>query len=197
MPKTNQELEKIEHVVLVSEQDEELGLAEKATVHTTETPLHRAFSLFLFNSKGELLLQQRAHHKKTWPGIWSNSVCGHPQRGESYTAAAQRRLSFELGLDIPASEIHMMLPNYRYRYEHKGVIENEFCPVMAVFADVEPKPNPEEVAETRWIPWQQFLSDIQQDNEYSEWCVEEAQLLQEKPEFRNLLEDFTRQPSGN
>jgi isopentenyl-diphosphate delta-isomerase len=197
MPKTNQELEKIEHVVLVSEQDEELGLAEKATVHTTETPLHRAFSLFLFNSHGELLLQQRAHHKKTWPGIWSNSVCGHPQRGESYTAAAQRRLAFELGLNISAADIHMMLPNYRYRYQHKGVVENEFCPVMAVFTDVEPKPNAEEVADTRWIPWQQFLSDIQHDNDYSEWCVEEAQLLQEKPEFRNMLADFTSQLSSN
>ena len=197
MSKTDKDLEKLEHVVLVSSEDDDLGLAEKATVHTTETPLHRAFSLFLFNSRGELLLQQRAHHKKTWPGVWSNSVCGHPQRGESYTAAAQRRLSFELGLDISASEIQMMLPNYLYRYEHKGVVEHEYCPVLAVFADLEPSPNPEEVAETRWIPWQQFLSDIQQDNDYSEWCVEEAQLLQALPEFRQKFQEFTGKPSND
>lgn len=64
MPKTDEHLEDIEHVVLVDEQDKDLGLAEKAPIHTADTPLHRAFSSFLFNSKGELLLQQRAHHKK-------------------------------------------------------------------------------------------------------------------------------------
>ena len=197
MPKTDQDLEKIEHVVLVDEQDKDLGLAEKATVHTADTPLHRAFSSFLFNSRGELLLQQRAHRKKTWPGVWSNSACGHPQRGESYNAAVQRRLKFELGLDISVEKILMMLPDYLYRYEHLGVVEHEFCPVFVIFADVEPNPNPEEVAKTRWISWQQFLADIEKENEYSEWCVEEAQLLQALPEFRLKFQEFTGKPSND
>lgn len=197
MPRTDEHLENIEHVVLVDKQDKDLGLAEKATVHTAETPLHRAFSLFLFNNHGELLLQQRAHNKKTWPGIWSNSVCGHPQRDESYKAAAQRRLKFELGLDVPAEKILMMLPDYLYRYEHLGVVEHEFCPVFVIFADVEPNPNPVEVAKTRWISWQQFLADIEKENEYSEWCVEEAQLLQALPEFRLKFQEFTGKPSND
>lgn len=197
MPRTDEHLENIEHVVLVDKQDKDLGLAEKATVHTAETLLHRAFSLFLFNNRGELLLQQRAHHKKTWPGIWSNSVCGHPQRDESYEAAARRRLKFELGLDIPTEKIHMMLPDYLYRYEHQGVVEHEFCPVFVIFANVEPNPNPEEVANTRWIPWKEFLADIQKDNEYSEWCVEEAQLLQAQSKFREMFAEFTSQPNSD
>lgn len=197
MPRTDEHLEKIEHVVLVSKQDEDLGLAEKATVHTADTPLHRAFSSFLFNSRGELLLQQRAHHKKTWPGVWSNSACGHPQRGESYNAAVQRRLKFELGLDIAVEKILMMLPDYLYRYEHQGVVEHEFCPVFVIFANVEPNPNPEEVANTRWIPWKEFLADIQKDNEYSEWCVEEAQLLQAQSKFREMFAEFTSQPNSD
>jgi len=197
MTKTDKNLENIEHVVLVDEQDKDLGLAEKATVHTTKTPLHRAFSSFLFNGRGELLLQQRSLHKKTWPGVWSNTACGHPQRGESYKAAVQRRLKFELGLDIPTEKIHMMLPDYLYRYEHKGVVEHEFCPVFVIFTDMVPNPNPKEVAGTRWIPWQQFLTDIKQENDYSEWCVEEAQLLQQNPEFRQKFQEFTGKPSND
>src|SRR6185369_1582532 len=112
-----------DYVVLVNDKNKSLGTMEKLSAHSDKTPLHRAFSLFLFNKQGEFLLQQRAFHKKTWPGVWTNSVCGHPRLWERPIAAARRRLEFELGLkDV---EIVMALPDYRYRAEKDGIVENE------------------------------------------------------------------------
>jgi isopentenyl-diphosphate delta-isomerase len=182
---------KDEHVVLVDEADREIGLADKGSIHTESTPLHRGFSLFGFDDAGQLLLQRRALTKKTWPGIWSNTVCGHPQSGETYEAAAKRRLAFELGIKLAQTDIIMALADYRYRYEHTGVVENEICPVMIARIDRLVDPNPDEVAETRWIIWQDFLNEINQPNEYSEWCVEEAQLLSKSPVFRKFLQRST------
>lgn len=149
---------------------------EKLAAHNANTPLHRAFSLFLFNTKGEFLLQQRAFHKKTWPGVWTNSVCGHPRLYERPIAAARRRLSYELG--IHNAEISMALPNYRYLAEKDGIVENEICPVMIGYTDEEPQPNPNEVAAIRWIPWKKWLIEIEKRPDvYSPWCVEETKLL--------------------
>ncbi|HLA96454.1 MAG TPA: isopentenyl-diphosphate Delta-isomerase, partial [Pyrinomonadaceae bacterium] len=141
-------------VVLVDESDRVIGSALKREVHHSQTPLHRGFSVFLFNGRGELLLQQRALTKQTWPGIWSNSCCGHPMPDETVEAAAERRLKFELGL----SNIDLMiaLPDFRYRAEKDGVIENEFCPVLFGFTDQQPRVNPDEVEAVRWIDWKQF-----------------------------------------
>lgn len=176
-----------EHVLLVDEKDTTLGVTDKATVHTNDTPLHRAFSLFLYDTNGRLLLQQRAASKKTWPGVWSNSVCGHPQMNEPYEEAAQRRLKYELGITIDLDDIKMMIPDYKYRYEFQGVVEHEFCPVLVAIQDVAPKPNPLEVMDVRWVAWSNFLEEIQCPNAYSEWCVEEAQLLADSPEFQSLI----------
>jgi isopentenyl-diphosphate delta-isomerase len=176
-----------EHVVLVDEQNTRLGLEDKYKVHTGDTPLHRGFSLFIFNPNGELLLQQRSDKKITWPGVWSNSVCGHPADNETPQEAAKRRAKFELGIDIELNNINLILKDYRYRYEHKGVVENEICPVMVAIGDYEPIPNPDEVKSTRWVKWEDFLSELQKPNEYSDWCQEESQLLQKSAEFRSLL----------
>lgn len=180
-----------EQVVLVDEQNQKLGLADKYEVHTADTPLHRAFSLFLFNPKGELLLQQRAAVKKTWPNIWSNSVCGHPADGESFEAAAIRRADYEIGIQLTKTDVKIMLPKYRYRYEHLGVVENEFCPVLVGFGNFTPKPNPNEVQNTRWVKWIDFLAEISKPNEYSKWCVEEANLLERNSEFKRLFNEQT------
>lgn len=180
-----------EHVVLVDEQNNKLGLADKYEVHTDKTPLHRAFSLFLFNQSGELLLQQRAASKKTWPNIWSNSVCGHPADGESFKAAAIRRADYELGIEIGQNELHIILPEYRYRYEHDGVVENEFCPVLVGFGNFKPTPNPSEVRSTRFVGWTDFLKEISKPNQYSEWCQEEATLLSNNPNFNKLYNEQT------
>ncbi len=179
-----------EHVVLVDEANKKLGLKDKYQAHTGETPLHRGFSMFMFNKKGELLLQQRSDSKITWPGVWSNSVCGHPADGETPEGAAQRRAEFELGIDLELDDIKLILPDYRYRYEHKGVVENEICPVMVAFGEFEQNINPEEVKNTRWIKWEEFLEEINKPNDYSEWCQEEANLLNKNPEFKKLFEQY-------
>ncbi len=178
-----------EYVVLVDKKNQPLGLELKSRVHTANTPMHRAFSLFMFNSQNQLLLQQRALTKLTWPGIWSNSVCGHPLPKESFSQAAQRRANYELGMDIKQTDIVMILPNYTYRYEHKGVVEHEFCPVLVARISQQPQPNPSEVEATRWIAWQEFLGLIKKPNDFSEWCREEATLLSTNAKFITWLEN--------
>jgi isopentenyl-diphosphate delta-isomerase len=176
-----------EHVVLVDEANNKLGLEDKYKVHTGYTPLHRGFSVFIFNSSGDLLLQQRSEKKITWPNVWSNSVCGHPADNESAQQAAKRRAKFELGIDIDLNDIEMILPEYRYRYEHYGVVENEICPVMVAFGEFSLSPNPDEVGNTRWIKWVDFLDEVSKPNKYSEWCQEEALLIEKSPKFQRLF----------
>lgn len=178
-----------ESVVLVDEHDVPIGTAPKATVHTDRTPLHRGFSLFLFRSDGALLLQQRAGTKKTWPLVWSNSCCGHPGADEGPVDAARRRIQDELG--IGRALIEIVLPEYRYRAERGGVVENEFCPVMVGRSDDPLTLNPDEVAETRWTSWKDFMREIRAGSGgYSPWCVEEALLLDADPAFRTTLRGF-------
>jgi len=163
-------------VVLVDESDRVIGSALKHEVHHSRTPLHRAFSVFLFNSNGEVLLQQRAFAKLTWPGVWSNSCCGHLLPDETVEAAAERRLDFELGLRN--IELTMALPDYRYRAEKDGIVENEICPVLFGFTDAIPVVNPNEVAETEWKDWDVFLAELKAPGcEFSPWAIEEADLL--------------------
>jgi isopentenyl-diphosphate delta-isomerase len=90
----------MEQVILVDEQNNEIGVAPKDTVHTDKTPLHRAFSLFLFNNKNQLLVTQRALNKKTFPGVWTNSVCGHVSPGEETVTAVKRRVQEELHIQL-------------------------------------------------------------------------------------------------
>jgi isopentenyl-diphosphate Delta-isomerase len=173
-------------IVLVNEKNEPIGTADKLETHHTDTPLHRGFSLFLFNEKGELLLQQRSDNKKTWPNTWSNSVCGHPQLDETPIAAAKRRLAFELG--IQNANIQIILPNYQYRFEKDGIVENEICPVMVSFSEEHPKRNPDEVQSVKWIPWKDWLTEIEKSpHNYSPWCVEETFLLCQNKTFKTFL----------
>ena len=179
-----------EHVVLVDEQNNRLGLEDKYRVHTADTPLHRGFSLFIINKQGELLLQQRSDSKIAWPGVWSNSGCGHPADGETPQEAAKRRAKFELGIDIDLDSIYLILPKYQYKFEHKGIVENEICPVMAVFGEFEPKPNPDEVKDTRWIEWPKFMEEIKKPNKYSQWCQQEAALISTSEVFTSIFEAY-------
>ena len=168
-----------ELVVLVDEQDRPQGTVPKAGLHTGDTPLHRAFSLFIFNAAGELLLQQRSTKKVAFPLVWSNSCCGHPLPDESYQNAASRRAAFELGLQGLKPEI--AVPHYVYRAEMQGIVENEFCPVLTAVTDKEPVPNPDEVEAFRWIGWKEWVQEVTDHPErYSPWCVEETTLLEEK-----------------
>jgi len=180
-----------EHVVLVNDINEVLGTAPKATVHTDDTPLHRAFSSFVFNSKGELLLAQRAGTKKTWPLVWTNTCCGHPTLSERTVEAVKRRLIDELGLKV--EEIFEVLPGYRYRAEKDGVVENELCPVFVAFSDHEPDINKDEVEEINWMPWLDFVKETSNNsNDWSPWCVEEVQLLEKSDLFKKLYQENTK-----
>ena len=169
-----------EWVVLVDEADREIGTAPKSAVHHGATPLHRAFSLFLFDRAGRTLLQQRALDKRTWPGIWSNACCGHPAPGETNVDAVLRRCREELGAE-PES-LRLILPDYRYRAELAGVVENELCPVFAGAIDPAAlRADPREVAALRWVDWRGLRGELPAG--YSPWSVEEARLLAASPEF--------------
>ena len=176
-------------IVYVDEEGRPTGTARKLAAHNNDTKLHRAFSVFLFNDKGELLLQQRALTKKTWPGVWSNSCCGHVMLHETTENAAKRRLDYELSI----SDVHLeiVLPDFRYRAEKDGVVENEICPVLVGFDHSIPQPNPDEVNATRWVDWKQFVSDVHDPtNGYSPWAVEEVELLSRNERFNKLLDGF-------
>lgn len=168
-----------ELVVLVDEQNNQIGTVPKETVHTSTTPLHRGFSLFLFNSKGELLVTRRALSKKTFPGVWTNTVCGHPGPGESVVDAAKRRLNKELGIGNEEFRDIKEVAPYRYTFsDSNGIVENEICPVLVAHADVDPTPIKEEIEEWRWMRWEEFLGEIKKNPEkYSPWCKEEARLI--------------------
>lgn len=166
----------MELVVLVDEQNNPIGTADKDTVHTADTPLHRAFSLFLFNSKGQLLVTQRAFHKKAFPGMWTNTVCGHLLPDETSIMAATRRLKDELGITgVSPKEA----APYRYRFADKnGIVENEICPILIGNYNGVPKPNSSEVAAWKWVDWKEFLKNSKDPNSgYSPWSIEEAQIL--------------------
>lgn len=168
-----------ELVVLVDEQNNPIGTADKATVHTTNTPLHRAFSLFLFNSKKELLLTKRAATKKAFPGVWTNTLCGHLAPNESTVDAAKRRLREELGIE---GVLPKEVSPYRYRFADKnGIVENEICPILVGYYDGDPVPMVGEVDAWKWTDWQKLLSEIKANPSlYSPWSREEAAIVASK-----------------
>jgi len=140
----------LDHVVLVDDDGRPVGVAPRATVHGADTPLHLAFSCYLFRGDGRVLLTRRGLGKRTWPGVWTNSFCGHPRLGETVPAALARHAAHELGLVV--HDVRAVLPDFRYRaVDAAGVVENELCPVLVAFTDEEPAPNPEEVMDLRWV----------------------------------------------
>ncbi|MGP4096088.1 isopentenyl-diphosphate Delta-isomerase [Nonomuraea sp. KM90] len=168
-----------EHVVLVDRAGHALGTAPKTSVHGRETPLHLAFSSYVFDREGRVLLTRRADHKITWPGVWTNSCCGHPMPGEPLDQAVVRRLSYELGLTAGGADL--LLPTFSYRaVMANGIVEHELCPVYRVVVDSPVSPNPEEVGETWWMPWKEFAEAAQNGLlAISPWCREQVPLLAE------------------
>ncbi|MFI0443948.1 isopentenyl-diphosphate Delta-isomerase [Actinomadura sp. 6N118] len=149
----------VEEIVLLNEADEAIGTAPKAESHHRDTPYHLAFSCYLVDPNGRVLITRRALDKRTFPGVWTGSCCGHPGPGEGLRAAVLRRLETELG--VTADTITSVLPRFRYRATaSNGVVEYERCPVVrAVTADAEPRPglDPAEVAEAEWRTWDECL----------------------------------------
>ena len=169
-----------EQVVLVDETGAAIGTAPKLTVHGPDTPLHLAFSCYLVNPAGEVLITRRAAAKRTWPGVWTNSCCGHPRPGEAIEAAIRRRLLDELGVGV--GRLDPILPQFRYRaVMADGTVENEICPVFAGRGlHLAIRPNPEEVAETRWVPWAAVVAMAADASQaVSPWCRSQVALMRD------------------
>lgn len=167
-------------VVLLAYDGRPMGSAPRTAVHGPDTPLHLAFSAYLFDSGGRLLITRRALSKRTWPGVWSNSCCGHPRPGEDVAGAAARRVAEELG--APPQYLRLALPDFRYRaVDASGVVENELCPVFVGRIDpARLRPVPAEVAETAWAPWPAVVAAARElPALLSPWAVRQIDLLRE------------------
>lgn len=165
---------RVEEVVLLDEAGRAVGSAAKATTHHADTPLHLAFSCYVFDRDGRLLVTRRALDKATFPGVWTNSFCGHPGPGEDIVGAVTRRGEQELGLAL--HDLRLVLPAFRYQATMpNGVRENELCPVFTAVADGEPAPDASEVASAEWVPWRAFRDGVLAGTrEVSVWCVQQV-----------------------
>ncbi|MTH45247.1 isopentenyl-diphosphate Delta-isomerase [Intestinirhabdus alba] len=163
-----------EHVILLDDKNTPTGTLEKYAAHTRHTPLHLAFSCWLFNDRGQFLITRRSLAKKAWPGVWTNSVCGHPQQGESSAAAVVRRCRFELGVEIAG--LTPVWADFRYRaVDPSGIVENEVCPVYAARMVGDLRPNAEEVMDSRWSELEEVLRGLEATPwAFSPWMVEQG-----------------------
>lgn len=166
----------MEELILVDSQNVVLGTAPKDLCHDGEGILHRAFSIFVFNSKMELLLQKRAAGKRLWPGYWSNSCCSHPGLNESMLSATTRRLDQELGIKgFRISEL------YRFEYQASYLdlgSENELCSVLICRSDDDLAINPAEVAAIRWVNMSDLEVEIENHPEqFTHWFKLEVKQL--------------------
>jgi isopentenyl-diphosphate delta-isomerase len=171
----------VERVVLLSEDGVPIGTARKDEVHHSDTPLHLAFSCYVLDPQGRLLVTRRAWTKRTWPGAWTNSCCGHPSPDEPADVAVRRRVRQELGIEL--TDLRAVLPDFRYRaVMEDGTVENEFCPVwVATCADPHTlAPDPTEVVEHDWTDWAQFRRAVLTGaREVSPWCRLQLEELEE------------------
>ena len=155
-----------EKVIFVDEYDNEIGKGEKMAAHR-EGKLHRSFSIFIFNSKSEMLLQKRAKSKYHSGGLWTNTCCGHPRPGEKTQEAAARRLKEEMGFDCDLQEILQF--TYKVKLDH-GLWEHEFDHAFYGVYDGEIHPNPEEADGFKWVERTALLQDVKEHPErYTEW----------------------------
>jgi isopentenyl-diphosphate delta-isomerase len=175
-----------ESLILVDSEDRVVGHLDKSAAHDGDGVLHRAFSLFIFNGEGYLLLQQRAADKRLWPGYWSNSCCSHPRRGENMEEAVHRRLDQELGLPAELS--------FAYKFEYKAHFrdigtEHELCWVYTGHTGSEPVINTTEIMDWRWIdPAELTRAIAREPDRYTPWL---------KLEWQRLTDEFAgRIPGG-
>ncbi|QIX27176.1 isopentenyl-diphosphate Delta-isomerase [Nocardioides sp. JQ2195] len=181
-----------ELVILVDEAGRAIGSAPKATVHHAHTPLHLAFSCYVFDRAGRLLLTQRAHDKPTFPGVWTNSFCGHPSPGEDIFEAVERRAGQELGLTL--ATLDLVLPSFRYEATGaNGVRENELCPVFTATATSAVAPDASEVAASQWITWPLFRDEVLAgERDVSVWCAAQVAELAAREAVDGRLTPCTR-----
>ncbi|WP_274475982.1 isopentenyl-diphosphate Delta-isomerase [Mangrovimonas aestuarii] len=155
-----------EKVILVNEKDEPIGLMPKMEAHE-KALLHRAFSVFVFNDKNELMLQQRALDKYHSPGLWTNTCCSHQREGESNVNAGKRRLQEEMGFTTDLEETTSFI--YKAPFDN-GLTEHEYDHILIGYYNESPKINPEEAANWKWVALDDVKQDIQVNPDlYTAW----------------------------
>ena len=170
-------MNRIEHVVVLDGAGRAVATRPKALAHDRDTPLHLAFSCHVVDEGGRVLLTRRAATKPTWPGVWTNACCGHPQLGETLRGAVERRLREELGLIV--DRVAVALPDFTYRAVMvDGTVEHERCPVLVAEVKGTPDPAPSEVDGVRWQTWAELChhADAHPDA-LSPWSVEQGHAL--------------------
>jgi isopentenyl-diphosphate Delta-isomerase len=164
-----------DQLILVDEADREVGHLSKDECHAGSGVLHRAFSLLIFNQRGELLLQQRSEHKRLWPHYWSNSCCSHPRRGESMSAATRRRLVEELGLSCPLRFLFKF--QYQAQFDPIGA-EHELCSVFYGHSGERVIANRDEIAAWRWIGLEELQRELDAgESRFTPWFLTEWSLI--------------------
>lgn len=167
-----------EELILVDSEDREAGFLSKAECHDGGGVLHRAFSVFLFNNDGELLLQQRSESKRLWPGFWSNTCCSHPRKGESMQVATRRRLRDELNIETSLEFVYKF--SYQATFGDAGA-ENELCHVYLGRAGDSVFPNAHEISGLRYVSSAGLLAEFDDSPErFTPWFkLEWLALLEE------------------
>ncbi|MBC7794389.1 MAG: isopentenyl-diphosphate Delta-isomerase [Clostridia bacterium] len=179
-----------EKLIAVDGNDREIGQVSKAMAHDGEGTLHRAFSIFLFNDKGEVLLQQRSADKRLWPLYWSNTCCSHPRVGEDISTATVRRLEQELGMQSDLTYLFKF--QYQAKFGPQGS-ENELCSVYVGQAIDEPQLHPREIAAVKWLSVEAVTRELAADTKgerYTPWFNLEWRRL--VGEFGDRLSEFKR-----
>lgn len=165
-------------VVLLDDSGRAIGSGAKSQIHHESTPLHLAFSCYVFDGADRLLVTRRAGSKPSFPGVVTNSCCGHPRPGEALPKAARRRAQSEIGVTL--DDIWLVLPEFRYRaVSSTGLVENEVCPVYAArTSSPDVTLDPSEVDAAEWVPWAEFVESVRSgEREVSQWCAEQLPLL--------------------
>lgn len=182
-----------EQVVLLDPAGHAIGTAPKRAVHHESTPLHLAFSCYVVDDRGRVLVTRRARDKATFPGVVTNSVCGHPAPGEDLTHAVVRRAADELGLAV--DRVRVVLPGFAYRAQMAGIVEHELCPVHVAEQDGAAEalsPDPTEVDDAWWVPWPELRDGVLSGSiTVSPWCADQV------AELADLPDDPRQWPTGD
>lgn len=172
-----------ELIIYVDENGNPTGeTAEKLSAHTSNTRKHLAFSCYVFNTKGQILVTQRALRKKVWPGVWSNSFCGHPMPGEDFYQAIARRADAELGMQL--TSLQCIKKDYSYETPvFEGVTENEYCPIFIARIDGDIHPNDAEVENYQWMEFDDYIDALVEGEtkEWSWWAKDQLTYVKKNP----------------
>ena len=180
----------MDKLILVDEKDNVINYESERKCHDGKGIIHRAFSIFIFNDKKQLLIQQRSKFKRLWPLYWSNTCCSHPRSNEGYKESAERRLKEELGISCKLEYLYKF--KYKAKYKNMGS-ENEICAVLIGKSNDTITINPKEIADYEWIDLNELRRDIEQNpKKYTPWFKIEVKKLFSvyKKEIDNLFEAF-------